>query len=430
MLKKIREIYNRSKFSRNTMPKILSLLFAIVFWIYVMDNVNPDMTKELMGISVELIGVEELEANGYEIMGERNFLVDVELSGRRNELIQVTKEDIHITADLGTLKNGVQNVSLKQYIGADEVVINSLSRDSIIMDIDEIIRVPIDVKIIKQGSLPEGYVEENIVLSLQQIFVQGPESFVNTIDSIRGAISINNEISEINKDIAVEAVDKNGETVTGVQVETNYVSVTIPISKVENINIEPITEGEVRTGYEVTEISVIPDSISVRGSREDMNALKFISTLPIKLGGAFESFEISTDINLPEGIILNQYLEEVTVKVNIEEIITKEFTFDFSDITFINKDSNLRTNINEINGQVLLRVSAVESIANELTKNDLGLYVDAEDFTPGTLIMNIELNRSNEFNDVEIIPETLELEVYDINDVDVDTEEVPDSTDG
>lgn len=423
MLNKIREIYSRSRFSRNTMPKILSLLFAFVFWIYVMDNVNPEMTKEMMDVPVELIGVEELESNGYEIMGERDFMVDVELSGRRNELLKITKSDLHITADLGTLKNGIQSVPIKQYIGADEVVITNLSRDFITMDIDEIIRVPIDVKIIKQGSLPEGYVEESMTLSLQQIFVQGPESYVNTVDSIRGAVSINNEISEINKDIAVEAVDKNGETVTGIQVETNYVSVVIPISKTEDIMVEPLTNGQVASGYQVTNISVEPTNVNIRGSREIVNDVKLINTQVITLNGLSESFEISTNLNLPEGIILNQYLDEVIVKVEVEEIITKEFSYDYSDITFINKNSDLRTNINEIEGQVLLRVSAVESIANELTKNDLGLYVDAENFEVGTMVMDIELNRSSEFNSVEVIPETFELEVYDINDVEEESTE-------
>lgn len=423
MLKKIREMYNKSRFSRNTMPKILSLVFALVFWIYVMDNVNPEMTKDMMDVPVELIGVEQLEANGYEIMGERDFLVDVELSGRRNELLKIAKSDLHITADLGTLSNGVQAVSLKQYLGADEVVINQLSKDTITIDIDEIIRIPIDVKIIKQGTLPDGYVEELMELSVQQIFVQGPESYVNTVDSIRGAISINNEISEINKDIAVEAVDKNGETVTGIQVETNYVSVLIPISKSDDIMLEPLLEGSVASGYEITSISVTPSHVNVRGEREVVNDLKLIATQGITVSGLRESFEISTSLNLPENIVLNQYLDDVTVEVTIEEIITKEFTYDYSDITFINKDSNFRTNINELEGQVLLRVSAVESIANELTKNDLGLYIDAENFEVGIMVMDIELNRSSEFNSVEIIPETFELEISDVNDI-ID-EEIP-----
>lgn len=56
MIKKMKEIYQRSKFSRNTAPKVLSLVFALVFWIFVMDNVNPEMTRVFDNVPVELVG--------------------------------------------------------------------------------------------------------------------------------------------------------------------------------------------------------------------------------------------------------------------------------------------------------------------------------------------------------------------------------------
>ena len=121
MLKKIREIYNKSKFSRNTAPKILSLIFAIVFWIFVMDQVNPEMMRELEDIPVQLIGVEELKSNNFEIMGERDFLVNVTFKGRRNEVIKITKADIDITANIGQLKSGDQTVLLGKNVSVAEI---------------------------------------------------------------------------------------------------------------------------------------------------------------------------------------------------------------------------------------------------------------------------------------------------------------------
>lgn len=428
MLKKIREIYKKSKFSRNTAPKILSLTFAIVFWIFVMDQVNPEMTRKIDDVHIELIGIQELEANGYEIMGERDFVVNVELKGRRNEVIQISKDDIQITADLGDLRNGLQSVDLANKIDVPDILITELSKDSVIIDVDAIIRQPIDVIIVKEGSVPTGYFEEVMLLSPQQVFVKGPESYIETIDSIRGVININNATSDISKDLAVVPVDKNGETVTGIEVETNYVTVTIPVTKVIDVPMAANYEGQVKEGYELTAVTVVPSTINVRGTRDEINDLKFIETNSIPIAGADESFDIYVTVERPDGIIVNQYLDEVKVSFTIEEIITKEFTFDYTDITFINMDSPLRTNINELEGQVLLRVSAVESVINELSKNDLGLYIDAELFEPGEINASIELNKSNDFNSVEILPSVVDLIVNDINDIIEDITEETDET--
>lgn len=418
MLKKIRAIYNNSKFSRNTAPKILSIVFAIVFWIFVMDQVNPEMIRQLEDIPVQLIGVEELKSKNFEIMGEREFVVDVTFKGRRNEVIKITKSDIEITADIGDLTSGDQTVLLGKKISVEDIFIEETSRDSVTLDIDEIIREPIDVQIIKQGNVPEGYMTEAMTLSLQQVFVKGPESIVAAVDSVRGIININNATIEISKDVAVEAIDKNGETVTGVEVETNYISVEIPISKIADIAIQPITTGEVKQGYGLTEITVSPDIVNVRGQREAINALKFIETKDINLSGVSDSFEIDTELTVPDDIKMNQYLDEVKVSVTIEEIITTEFTYEYSDITFLNKASNLRTNMNELEGVVLLRITAFESIANKLTKNDLTLYIDAEDFESGIINAEVLLNQHNEFTGIEIIPSNIEIEVIDIDAMD------------
>lgn len=415
MLKKIREIYSKSKFSRNTAPKLLSILFAIVFWIFVMDQVNPEISRELQDIPVQLVGVDELKAKNFEIMGEREFQVNVKFKGRRNEVINITKNEILITADIGDLKSGDHVITLNQNIAVEDIVIEEISRNTITLDIDEIIRQPIDVKIVKQGVVPEGYLAEEMSLSLQQIFVRGPESYVNMVDSIRGILSIANKTTNISEDVAVEPVDKNGETVTGIEVETNYVTVNIPVAKIADIPIQPSTIGQVKDGFGMTDIQVTPEIISVRGQREAINALKFIETIDIDLDGASESFDIITKLNMPDDITMNQYFDEVKVSVTIEELITTEFTYDYSDITFLNKESNLRSNINDLEGVVLLRVTAFESIANALTKNDLTLYVDASNFEPGIMDVEVALNKHNEFNAIEIIPSNIELEIIDVN---------------
>lgn len=421
MLRKISEMYNKSKFSRNTAPKVLSIIFALVFWIFVMDKVNPEMTRLIENVHIELLGVEELKTKGYIILGERDFVVDLKIRGRRSEVINVSKNDIQISADLGELSKGIQSVPLEKNIVAQDVSIIEISKSFVKVIVDENVRRPIDVQIIKQGNIPSGFIEEGMYLSLQQVFVKGPESYVDTISSIRGIINVNNATTEILEEVAVSAVDSNGELVTEVELETNYITVRIPISKLGAINIHPITTGLVKDGYQMTSIESFPPTVQLKGERDVINAIKFIETLPINISNMDSSFEVKSTLDLPEGVTLNENITEVDVSITIEKISTKEFTFELTDIPFINLDDNLRTNKNELDGVILLRISAVESVLDNVTKSDLALYINAEKFEPGTSNVTIELNKINDFYEVEIIPSYIELEIYNIEDVPSDT---------
>ena len=113
MLAKIREYYSKTRISKNTAPKLLSIFAAVVFWLYVMNQVNPEIIRDLENIPVKLIGVDELKSQGFEIMGETDFMVDVKVKGRRNEVLSVASDNIEIIADLrGYDKKGINNITL------------------------------------------------------------------------------------------------------------------------------------------------------------------------------------------------------------------------------------------------------------------------------------------------------------------------------
>ncbi len=46
MIKFLKGIFERSKITRNTAPKIIAILVSIVFYIFVMGEVNPEVEKK------------------------------------------------------------------------------------------------------------------------------------------------------------------------------------------------------------------------------------------------------------------------------------------------------------------------------------------------------------------------------------------------
>ena len=430
MLKKVREMYNKTKFSKNTAPKVLSLIFAIVFWIFVMDQVNPEMIREFSDIKVEIVGIEELKSKSYTLMGKRDFTVNVSVKGRRSDILKLTEDNIQIIADIGGISKGTQNIILDKKVNIEDIIITEISKPNVQVVIDEIVRRPINVQIVTKGSVPDGYVSGEMTYFKQQVFVKGPESFVQTVSSIRGLINITNSTSLINEDVAVTAVDSNGEVVTGIEVETNYIPVTIPVLKKKVVIIEPSVDGAPKEGYLVTNVSVTPSDIEIKGESNFVNDLKFIEVLPINTLGASNSFDKNITLDMPKNITLvDNSITTVNVQVTVEKIITTEFVFDIKDIPVLNLNDKLNNNIKDFDGAILLKISAVESVLKNISKDDLALYIDADNVEVGENKLIIKLNKSNDFYKIDIIPNSIKLEinkknsVNDINDASDETVE-------
>lgn len=67
---------------------ILSVVIAIVAWSLVMYITDPDITKTISGVRVEITGVNELRDNGLIVVGEENLpKMSVKIRGKRSDLM-------------------------------------------------------------------------------------------------------------------------------------------------------------------------------------------------------------------------------------------------------------------------------------------------------------------------------------------------------
>ena len=104
----------------------LSLLLAIVFWLYVDDWLGSTTTKELTGIPVEFIGAEDtLPSRGLMLTEGEDTTMDVKLSGPRTVISGLDKNDLIIQVNL----TNVTAVGTFSYPWTWDVVIAGNLRD-------------------------------------------------------------------------------------------------------------------------------------------------------------------------------------------------------------------------------------------------------------------------------------------------------------
>ena len=156
---RLSEVFNGSRLSRNTGQKIISLLFAVLFWLYVMDQVNPEMIKELENIRVELLNTPSVTQSGLMIMNEQEYFVNVKVKGRRNDLFDVTSEDVRVTADLIGYGKGTVSVPLETRTFNGSFNIDDLSQKDIKIFLDKVVDISKPVNLDIVGETQNGYVK-------------------------------------------------------------------------------------------------------------------------------------------------------------------------------------------------------------------------------------------------------------------------------
>ena len=403
-----------AKFSHNTGTKILSILMAILFWFFVMDQVDPEISRVIESVPVQLINTQELDQSNLKIMNQTDYFVNVEVTGRRNNVLSLNSGSIYLWADMRTVRSGINNVFINSSINSESVSIKAIYPQEIVLTVDRVVSLPKPVQIKFSDSFQESLYQESIVINPLEIKVTGPESLVNSVSYLGGTLAVGALSSDYTREVSLVPYSFDGEIVSGVSLDFNYTTVTVVIGKSNTVNVIPDVQGEPSEGYRVVSVTVIPETIVINGEIALVESVKNVMTEVIALNGDEEnSFILDAKLVLPEGVKASELADgTVRIEIVIEEIQTKEFTFEIKDIPVVNLSETFETDLFDNLGIITVKVTDIESIISELTVNDVHLDFNFSSVTaPGNYRMNVNFADELKYNDVQIEPAYVDVNV-------------------
>ncbi|MEA1975369.1 MAG: CdaR family protein [Bacillota bacterium] len=399
----------KEKILHNSKIKIFSIIFSILIWIYVMDQVNPVITKELNGMRVELLNIESLEDNELLIMNNKEFFVDVVVEGRRDEIIQLKTKDISLTADLMGYKSGMNVIKINYKSLNNEVKINRISQNDIKIELEKLVERAKPVKIEFVGQLDDKYKLKNYETNIKEIFVRGPESKVNSIKCMSGIFNLTGRKNDSESEVVIVAVDDENRIVQGVNSNKQYVDFSIRIVKEKEVNVEIEVVDKTTDAFNFKKSSYYPKKILIEGPEKTIDIIESLETKTVEITDDLGTFSLNKKIVLPLEVELVNSDGIINIYGEVEPIIIKEYEIDIDNIAMLNLDKKyifkMITDINTIN----VRIKAPESVIDEIHKNEIELQIDAAEFVEGInegiLKLNldkIEYDLSTEFIEIEI----------------------------
>lgn len=375
-------------FTKNLALKIVSLLFAMLIWGYVMVEVNPKRVKTITDVPISFSGESSLHDRGLAVRGDRDDIlrnVTVRVKVQLTDYTGLDASDISASVSLRPV-NKADTYKLKIDATSSLGTVENVSPSEITIEVDELatMLVPIDVEY--SGELPDGYWKSEPTLASQSIKVSGPRDDVSTISKAICTIDLEDRTTSYNEAILLKYVDKNGDEIDTALFLDTLPSVVVKMDVMRIVEL-PINAADAVLGadalpanYEVYDVVATPPTVRVVGSENALSGLTGIKIENIDVSGSTSSVQQNVVITAPEGTTL---LDDpnITVYVGIRE---KQDSAQFKGVPIETKGLGKKLTAELSAAECDVNITGRTSLMKLLRRKDVSVYVDLTGLTAGT----------------------------------------------
>jgi len=165
--------------TKNWLLKLLSLIFALVLWFFVMGEQKLEVGYV---VPLELKNVPQ----GMMVANDVPSLVDVRISGPRTVLMNLKPSDISLSVDLKDLQPGVTTFKrLEERLNLPSALkVTRLSPSFVDVKLDRVKEKAVPVRPVFSGTLPRNYKISSLTVVPEKVVVRGAESELKDVNEV------------------------------------------------------------------------------------------------------------------------------------------------------------------------------------------------------------------------------------------------------
>ena len=357
--------------------QLVCLLLSLGLWIYVTNIENPIKSYELSRVPVEIKNADSLKDAGLALSPNQEFYVNLKIEGNSQDLFSVDKSDFTISVDLNefVLKNGENKITVNIENSPSTVKIKNSNGLTITINTEAYSTKEVPVKSKINVISKSSYYVATPIFSPETIIVSGPESLVNKVTKVVAEGEESNAIKTIVKNYIVIPVDENDKEVTGIQLSQKWAEAIIEINEGKTVPIKINTTGTLPSGLRLKSISSTTTEIGITGPESALSSINEIGTETINLSEIKDSTNIDVALGIPDGILIHNGENSITVSIVVEKVQTKEFIIDYS---MIGQQEGIT--VVPDNNKVTITVSGFEDVLNSLTEANFTAELDVSEY--------------------------------------------------
>ncbi len=267
-------------FLRDWGTKLIALAITIALWFGVSGKT---VTRRIQNVHLNL-----LVANEMQISNEPIKEVEITVTGDKQKIDRLTKDDLIVSVDLGDTLSGDRILELTaETVGLElpsGIRLEEIQPNKIAIVLEKVVEREVDVKAVFEGSLADGFEIYQKTITPSKVRLRGPESIVKSLDSI-STEKIN--ISDKKESFTEKQIGLNIADTKLTFIDTIFdVSLLIGEKRIEKVFSTQIDEKSI--------------SFILLGNRSDLDSVK-IEDLRISLEKGIDG-KLSVKIKLPDSL--------------------------------------------------------------------------------------------------------------------------------
>ena len=306
-------------FLKDSVLKIISLIIAILLWIYIIAVVDPAVTITVRDIPIRYTNQNVLEEKGLCLVNDSKTTVELKISGSRKRVANIDNKNIYATVDLTTIsKTGTFSLPIAISIPYEYNEIVSKKPYNATVVIDKVETAERDVKVLTTGNTASGYIAGTAIPSVKSVMLTGAATMIDRISYVGVELDYDGRSAEINDTARLFFVDReekriasNNEIYSLVSKGVEEVTVNCPVYKLKTV---PVTvDAKINGELENYKISVQPGNVTIYAENEVLEQIEKFKTDTVNLD-AMEEKTLEVKLIVPEGVSFRDGITEVTVK--------------------------------------------------------------------------------------------------------------------
>ena len=302
----------RALFQRNLPAKIIALVVAVVLWLFVMNEQNPQIEGSFT-VAVDLRNVPE----GYKVT-QTEKSVKLKVRGARSFFVSAEPEGFKAYADLDGLDSGEHAVKVKAVLPQGFELVDA-QPETVSVTLDKIVRRSVRIDLIVTGSASAGYTVGKISQSANTTVIEGPESRVAEVDRVIGYVGLSGNRDDFTLQVPLTPINSDGKAVDDVELLARTVEVSVQLARGltrKIVSVHPVLDDVLPEGFTLGEVQVEPTKIEIAGDAALISKVASIDTEKIVISDMKESGKKIVHLAIPNGVAISN--REVTVTVELK----------------------------------------------------------------------------------------------------------------
>lgn len=369
--------------SRKVVTMLISLLAAVLLWLYVVTAIAPEVTTNVSNIPINIDGTVILDNRNLMIVDQDVTSVALDISTSRANVSKLNANSIRVNANAGSLDHPGQfplscTVIYPDTVRDSEVSTVRISPAVVNVTVAEKKEISLPVKLNWTGSMKEGFLfdTENVEIEPKSVTVSGPAEEIAKIAECEVDYDVTSLEDSVVETVPLSFRDAEGEILELselITVSDTQASVTLPVLRTKTLSLKL----ELREGGGVTaenaEITLTPETITVKGAAEVINALPDELVVgELDLATVEERETRSYNLTLPSNVTNSSGETSVSADIRIKGVRTDAISV--SNIQLVNVAAGYQVEASTRTARVTVRGS-IEEIRKLKQKTDSGVYI-------------------------------------------------------